>query len=222
MNQTRTSVRTPLMSVLLEGHYSTGKTAIAASLVTESDFPYIRMLSADSMIGYSEHMKIDKILRTFRDSYKSNLSIIFIDDIERIIEYTPVGARFNNAILQTLLILIRKVPPKPPVIPGVVQADPRLLVIATSSIANLLEDIQLTAAFNVSLHVSQLQSQDEYAAVIRKYAEDVSPEDVETLASVIQQPIGIKQLMMVLEMARDENGKISVEGFQECLSTYCP
>jgi vesicle-fusing ATPase len=180
------------------------------------------MLSADSMIGYSEHMKIDKILRTFRDSYKSNLSIIFIDDIERIIEYTPVGARFNNAILQTLLILIRKVPPKPPVIPGVVQADPRLLVIATSSIANLLEDIQLTAAFNVSLHVSQLQSQDEYAAVIRKYAEDVSPEDVETLASVIQQPIGIKQLMMVLEMARDENGKISVEGFQDCLSTYCP
>jgi len=222
MNQTRTSVRTPLMSVLLEGHYSTGKTAIAASLVTESDFPYIRMLSADSMIGYSEHMKIDKILRTFRDSYKSNLSIIFIDDIERIIEYTPVGARFNNAILQTLLILIRKVPPKPPVIPGVVQADPRLLVIATSSIANLLEDIQLTSAFNVSLHVSQLQSQDEYAAVIRKYAEDVPPEDVETLASVIQQPIGIKQLMMVLEMARDENGKISVEGFQECLSTYCP
>ena len=51
--------------------------------------------------------------QVFADSYKSPLSIIFIDDIERIIEYTPVGSRFSNSVLQTLLVLLRKVPPAP-------------------------------------------------------------------------------------------------------------
>jgi len=42
--------------------------------------------------------------QVFADSYKSPLSIIFIDDIERIIEYTPVGSRFSNSVLQTLFV----------------------------------------------------------------------------------------------------------------------
>ena len=34
------------------------------------------------------------------DSYKSPLSMILIDDIERIIDYTPLGPRFANTVLQ--------------------------------------------------------------------------------------------------------------------------
>lgn len=109
VNQTRTNVRTPLLSVLLDGPPATGKTAIAAKLSIESDFPYIRMITADAMIGYSESQKCASLLRIFSDAYKSPLSLIFIDDIERIIEYSPIGPRFSNTVLQTLLILIRKV-----------------------------------------------------------------------------------------------------------------
>lgn len=99
MMQTKTSVRTPLMSVLLEGSVSTGKTAVAAKLCAESDFPFIRMISADSMIGHSESQKCATLLRIFSDSYKSPLSIIFIDDIERIIDYSPIGPRFSNTVI---------------------------------------------------------------------------------------------------------------------------
>ena len=97
------------MSVLLEGQPGTGKTAIAAKLAIESDFPYIRMISADSMIGYTESRKCATLLKIFSDSYRSPLSIIFIDDIERLIEFSPIGPRFSNTVVQTLLILIRKV-----------------------------------------------------------------------------------------------------------------
>ena len=55
------------------------------------------------MLNMNERQKINEIARVFMDAYKSSVSIIFIDDIERILEFTPVGMRFSNAILQTLI-----------------------------------------------------------------------------------------------------------------------
>lgn len=133
VNQTRLSVRTPLMSVLLEGQVSTGKTALLAKLAAESGFPFVRLLTPDGLIGQSDSQRCATLLKLFNDAYKSPLSIIVIDDIERVIEFTPVGSRFSNSVLQTLLVLLRKVPPAPC----------RLLVAATTSIAHLLEDLQV-------------------------------------------------------------------------------
>lgn len=58
VQQVRASTRTPILSVLLEGSASTGKTAIAASLGVESEFPFVRVVSADAMVGYSEASKV--------------------------------------------------------------------------------------------------------------------------------------------------------------------
>ena len=208
-NQVRHSTRTPLLSVLLEGQRSSGKTAIAAKLAAESDFPFIRMISADTMIGYSESQKCSTLLKVFSDSFRSPQSIIFIDDIERLIEFSPVGLRYSNVVLQTLLILLKKVPPAPT----------RLFVIATTSIAHLLEDLQLSQAFNVSLHVSQLQTPSEYQAVLREYSK-LPPATVTAISRAISKPIGVKQLLMVLEMALAEFGdSMSVDQFMQCLTT---
>ena len=232
MMQIKTSTRTPLMSILLEGGVSTGKTAVAAKLCSESDFPFIRMISADSMIGHSESQKCATLLRIFSDSYKSPLSIIFIDDIERIIDYSPIGPRFSNTVLQTLLVLIRKMPP----------VSSRLMIIATTSISHFMDDLQLTQAFNVTVHVSQLQSPSEIGAVLTDYIlgdasrangeterSSMTPTEIKNIAKAVTKPIGIKQLLMVLEMARsdvDEDGNspsvpgsISPEQFLECLHT---
>ena len=236
--QIRTSPRTPLMSILLEGQMSSGKTAVAAKLCSESDFPFVRMISADTMIGHSESQKCATLLRIFSDSYKSPLSIIFFDDIERIIDYSPIGPRFSNTVLQTLLVLIRKLPP----------VSSRLMIIATTSISHLMEDLQLTAAFNVSVHVSQLQNPEEVAAVLTDYiigdASKVdgvqgpqqqqlkmTPQDIKDIAMTVTKPIGIKQLLMALEMARsdvegggddkssDNSCTITPNQFMECLCT---
>jgi vesicle-fusing ATPase len=208
--QTRTSERTPLLSVLLEGAVSSGKTAIAAKLAAESDFPFIRMISPTTMIGYSDSRRCSALLKVFTDSYKSPVSIIFLDDVERLIEYTPVGQRFSNSVLQTLLVLLRKVPPAPA----------RLMVVATTSIAHLLEDLQLTAAFNITLHVSLLQTAREYTAVLNQYAPDLSPKAVADIAAALgDKQIAIKQFLVILEMVRSEKSddEITAADFLACL-----
>lgn len=162
--------------------------------------------------------KCQTLFQTFSDAYRSPLSVIFIDDIERIIEYTPVGCRFSNSVLQTLLILLRKPPP---------MEGRRLLVIATTSISHLLEDLQLNEAFNVTLHVSTLQSPEEYSAVLNAVDNcSFTRSEVDQLSASISKPIGIKQLLMVLEMARsngedegEDQDKVNPMAFMECLIT---
>lgn len=40
---------------------------------------------------------------------QSPLSMIILDDIERLLEYVAIGPRFSNTLLQTLLVLLKKV-----------------------------------------------------------------------------------------------------------------
>lgn len=48
----------------------------------------------------------------FDDAYKSQLSCVVVDDIERLLDYVPIGPRFSNLVLQALLVLLKKPPPK--------------------------------------------------------------------------------------------------------------
>ena len=86
----------------------------------------------------------------FEDAYKSPLSVILLDELECILEYAAVGPHFSNVILQTLLVLLKRQPP----------AGRRLLVIGTTSNLQVMEMLELSAAFNVTLHVPQLKSED--------------------------------------------------------------
>uniref|UniRef100_A0A8C7RW08 Vesicle-fusing ATPase n=1 Tax=Oncorhynchus mykiss TaxID=8022 RepID=A0A8C7RW08_ONCMY len=89
VQQTKNSDRTPLVSVLLEGPPNSGKTALAAKISEESQFPFIKICSPDKMIGHSEIAKLS----------------LFSD-------YVPIGPRFSNLVLQALLVLLKKPPPK--------------------------------------------------------------------------------------------------------------
>lgn len=162
-----------------------GKTALAAKIAEDSQFPFIKICSPDKMIGHSEISKCQAIKKvsvvmccnpysmpannetfTFRrmaygtyliclisffystapsfspltppfvffpsiitflssffapslilfqvfdDAYKSQLSCVVVDDIERLLDYVPIGPRFSNLVLQALLVLLKKAPPK--------------------------------------------------------------------------------------------------------------
>jgi hypothetical protein len=52
------------------------------------------------------------IFQVFDDAYKSPLSCIIIDNIERLLDYSPIGPRYSNLVLQALLVLLGKRPPK--------------------------------------------------------------------------------------------------------------
>mmetsp|Transcript_17184 Transcript_17184/g.31186 ORF Transcript_17184/g.31186 Transcript_17184/m.31186 type:complete len:744 (+) Transcript_17184:68-2299(+) len=208
VEQIRTSDRTPLLSVLLEGDPLTGKTAIAADLAMKSGFPFVRMIAADALIGMGEMSKCSYIQKIFMDSYKSPLSMILIDDIERIIDYTPLGPRFANNVLQTLLVLLKKGPPK----------NKRLFIVGTTSIAHLLEDLQLVSTFHLSINVPKLENKDECRAVLQA-AVPMPAADLDAVCANITKPVAVKQLLMLSEMARSEDEAIEVSRFVECLHT---
>eukprot|EP00753_Platysulcus_tardus_P000418 PLAT10437.1.p1 GENE.PLAT10437.1~~PLAT10437.1.p1 ORF type:complete len:778 (-),score=439.15 PLAT10437.1:290-2623(-) len=211
VEQSRTSARTPLLSVLLHGESGCGKTALAAHVAKESQFPYVRLLQADEFIGMGDMSKCTKLAQIFEDAYKSPLSMIILDDLERLLSYIPIGPHFNNAVLQALLILVRKVPP-----PGC-----SLFVIATTSRARHMEELGLTDVFDAKAHVPMLRTPAEVAAVLTDVG-GLTAEAVEAISQSFDEgrsSISIKRLLMVLEMAR-QDGEPTVERFNDCLMNF--
>ena len=84
-NQVRNSSRTPVVSVLLHGPAGCGKTALAATIAMNSEFPFVKLISADNMVGFNEGAKVNAIYKVFSDAYKSSLSVIVVDGIERLV-----------------------------------------------------------------------------------------------------------------------------------------
>jgi len=195
VQQVRNSERTPLVSVLLEGSIGSGKTAIAAKMATESDYPYVKMVSPEMLVGYSETGKCSKITKIFDDSYKSPISCIVVDDMERILDYVRIGPRFSNAILQTLLVLLKKEPPK----------GHRLLIICTTSNKRVLEEMELLDIFHSHLQIPQITNAEEFKVALREL-KAFSELDIITVAKAFTSPISIKKLIMITEMAKQGSG----------------
>jgi len=211
IEQVKTSPRSPITSMLLYGPPKSGKTALMAKLALASDIPFVRMVSADTMVGRGEMSRVDRIAKAFKDSYRSRLSVILLDDIERLLDYVRIGPRFSNVVLQAFLVLLKKLPPKPN----------RLLVIATTSAINDLEALGLADMFDLRREVPRLSDAGEIATVLQELPDlEVEPgEDVTNIAEQVVEPIGIKQLLTIVERARvlDPNGRLNAAGFGDAL-----
>ncbi|KAH7923664.1 AAA-domain-containing protein [Leucogyrophana mollusca] len=213
VNQVANSTRTPLVSILLHGPPGSGKTVLAASMAWASEFPFIKLISPDRMVGYSETQKIAAISKTFADSYKSPLSVIVVDNLERLLDWTSIGPRFSNAVLQSLLVLIARRPPK----------GRRLLVIATTSLRPLLTELGLSDVFDSELRVPPISNLRSLSVVLRDVQLFDTPEEfnatMQLLADAgfatspsheedapLKMQVGIKKLLSMIEMARQEPG----------------
>lgn len=154
--QVRTSETSSLISILLEGPPNAGKSALAAKIAKLSDFPFTKVCSPEDMVAYTESAKCLQIRKIFDDAYRSTLSCIVVDNIERLLDYGPIGPRYSNITLQALLVLLKKQPPK----------GRKLLVICTSSRRQVLEDMEVLTAFTSVLHVPNLSSPEHLISVL--------------------------------------------------------
>jgi vesicle-fusing ATPase len=210
IQQVRNSTRTPLVSILISGQPGSGKTALAATMARESDFPYMKLLSPELLVGYSEPSKCAKITKIFEDSYKSPLSVIVVDDIERILEYVPIGPRFSNTILQTLLVLLKKPPPK----------GRKLLVIGTTSCKEVLSQMDFMDCFNAVLSTPVITSHEEFRKVIREL-QVVEEKELDTAAmSFTSSSITIKKTIMISELSRQGDREYILERFTQLMTDY--
>ncbi|CAG8566803.1 17083_t:CDS:2, partial [Dentiscutata heterogama] len=202
VEQVRKSSRTPLVSVLLHGPPGSGKTALAATMTMASEFPFIKLISPESMVGYAELAKIAIISKVFNDSYKSPLSVIVIDNIERILDWVPIGPRFSNSILQTLLVLLKKRPPK----------DRRLLILATTNEKSVLDDMNMSDCFNSEIYVPNITELSSVDVVLKELALFNDEERNRALNALkqggVEMRIGIKKLLTIIEMSRQDVDKV--------------
>lgn len=205
IQQAQATESSGLVSVLLEGPPNSGKTALAAQLAKISDFPFVKVCSPEEMVGFTENAKCLQIRKVFDDAYRSTLSCILVDNIERLLDYGSIGPRYSNLTLQALLVLLKKQPPK----------GRKLLVLCTSSRRQVLEDMEMLSAFTGVLHVPNL-SQPEHLLSVLEESDLFSQQDLKNIQKKIHGSkvfIGIKKLLGLIDMARQTEEKYRVIKF---------
>ncbi|KAG0342587.1 transport between ER and Golgi ATPase protein [Podila humilis] len=205
VEQVKKSDRTPLVSLLLHGPPGAGKTALAAKVAMDSEFPFIKLISPETMIGMSEIQKVNAIHRIFQDSYKSPLSVIVMDDVERLLDYTPIGSRFSNTVLQAIAVLLKKQPPK----------GRRLLVLTTTTRRHVLEEMDLMDSFSSELYVENVRTLAEVNTVVKSVDLFQSDNERRTAIATLAKSgledklsMGIKRLLMTVEKARQDSDPV--------------
>lgn len=189
---------TPLFSAILHGPPGSGKTALAAKIALDSDYPLIKLISPDNMIGFNESMKIEHMRRIFDDAYKSPLSVVLIDNIERIVEWVPIGPRFSNAVLQALMVLLGKEPPK----------GRRLLVLATTGERSVLQQLDLFTVFESDIAVPNVNGYDELKLIVEQSGVFREPDraigELREMTGSESVGVGIKKILLGIETAKQD------------------
>ena len=201
IQQVQQAGSTPLFSVILHGPPGSGKTALAAKIAADSGFPFIKLLSPENTIGFNEGAKIEYMRKIFDDAYKSPLSVVVMDNIERIIEWVPVGPRFSNAVLQALMVLLGKTPPK----------GRRLLILATTTQRSVLQHLDLFDSFDSEIAVPNVNTYAELEHILR-HSGVLAEQDLHRALGEVREAtgngdkvgVGIKKVLLGIETAKQD------------------
>ncbi|KAI0019473.1 P-loop containing nucleoside triphosphate hydrolase protein [Xylariomycetidae sp. FL0641] len=193
----RSSEKLQLFSFLVHGPQGAGKTALAAEIGLQSEFPFVKIIKPVD-VGTNEAAKLEYLRRAFSDAYKSTYSIVILDGIENIIDWNPIGMRFSNAVVQYLGALLDTRPPK----------GRKLLVIATTSQRSMLNQHGVFK-FDREIAVPAVHDRNELRRVLEDSGRfDDDPATIEETLNELQSitgtqsvGIGIKAVFTALETA---------------------
>ncbi|KIW93720.1 uncharacterized protein Z519_05034 [Cladophialophora bantiana CBS 173.52] len=205
VEQVRNPESTPLFSVCLHGPPGCGKTALAAKIAIDSGYPFIKLISNKDTLEMSESQKISYLSKVFMDAYKSPMSCVVLDDIEEYTEWTPIGPRFSNPILKTLVALLRKAPP-----PG-----RSLLIIVTATERSVLQQLDFWRHFNSDVPVANVRTYDELEFVMNESKAFEAGEASRAIAEIRDITrsevvgVGIKHVLQAIETAKFDADRVT-------------
>uniref|UniRef100_A0A1I7UD63 Vesicle-fusing ATPase n=1 Tax=Caenorhabditis tropicalis TaxID=1561998 RepID=A0A1I7UD63_9PELO len=202
-------------SVLLVGAPKTGKTSLAVQIAKNSDFPFVKVVSQEEMIGFTESAKCMALKKAFEDAKRSKLSLLLVDDIASLIDYNPIGPRFSNLAVQALLVLLKSLPP-----PG-----HRLLVLVTSSSYSFLEEMGFLDVVSGVIEVPRLSTPEQMIRVIQEtndYSDEQLSDIERNLRSLVEETrfkIGVKTLLEMVQMANQSEPEYRVTSLLKEIET---
>ncbi len=94
-----------ILNLLFKGEPKSGKTYLSAYIASKVKFKYTKYVSANDLIMMNEYEKINHILKMFKDGVNSEESLIIIDDIDILVEFTP-PLHFSNRMIQGIKTLL--------------------------------------------------------------------------------------------------------------------
>ncbi|XP_050728281.1 vesicle-fusing ATPase 1-like isoform X1 [Eriocheir sinensis] len=198
VKQARSPETSNRLCLLLEGAPTAGTSAMAAYLCKNSDFPFIKVLNSRDMVGFMESSKCFKISKIFDDAYRSELSCIFMNDLEHLMGYSPIGPRYQSLVLDAMYSLLSASPP-----PG-----RKLLVICTSKRRSVLEELGLLSAFTAVIRVPYIAHVEDVRLVLEE-SQAMSPEEIDAVMKHIRHGkvfVGVKKLLGLLDSMRVMKG----------------
>ena len=114
------------------------------------------------------------------------------------IEWNPIGPRFSNVILQTLVTLLQTPPPK----------GHRLLILATTSRRSVMDQLDVMSAFAREIPVPSVQDTRELATVLSESRIFGSNQDINEAVNTVQSytnsstvGVGIKTILTTASTA---------------------
>jgi hypothetical protein len=182
-----------LSSLLIRGlGIGCGKSSLVSHIALKTQCPFVKIISADQLLSMTDHQKQIHIVKVFEDAYKSPISIIILDDIDRMLEIVGNESRFNAQVWNTLNVLLVKLPPNP--------SHKLMLLGTTSSSTSLIgikekfqvKDLEIPLAFLSLLEPTWEAAQHMAMPIrsalntIRSYKQKYSPSltDVSKLESI--------------------------------------
>jgi vesicle-fusing ATPase len=180
-----------LVSTLFHGPAGSGKTALAYRLANESGTPFCRIISPNDLYALGEVGKRTRIAKVFEDAYKSPNSCIILDNLERLIEWTSLGSRYSQSILQCLMTLLQKEPPK----------GHTLLIIGTTSNIEAIKALDLYDQFMCHELIPELDRCDLQFVL---HENNVPDSVISRIISdnLVNNSITIKKVLSILAMAQ--------------------
>ena len=184
------SGRAARVCLLLEGERGVGKSALAASLAAEADIPLVTVATPDSIASQASNSGegvAQALSALFDTAARSKGAVVLLDDLERLVQFSPVGPAYNNAALQALFAKLEA------------PADTEgkgLLVLATTSQREAMEQLGLLDAFDATLTVPPLQTQNMLEVMHEMRCFNAG--DAREAAALLGGEVPIKRLLQLL------------------------
>ena len=189
------------LAMLFVGPPASGKTSLVAHIAQGSDFPFIKTVSAAQLSGFRDDAsKKDCMLKVFSDACKSRLSLVILDDLESLIQWKPVGLRYNGEVLDAIRLIIKQDRPD----------DRQLVVIATTSKLGVMEQLGAKELFEMVIPVPVIRNSRERGNGLREsgsaaFQADKEIQRARDAVGDLGGAVGVKDILKIARRAPVDN-----------------